>query len=304
MLDGDNVAISGDDGGQTTGGGPVESSSLMSLLGGSRGVDVSTPRSLPIGTICNILGNKLGTDVPPTGNGVNGALAQVFGGNAGKLMVKFALSQLNKKQGGSSGGGDPLSSLLGGLLGGGKTQSSSTSGGSDPMAAMLGGLMGGSNNTNSSTTSGSGGNPMASILGGLMGGSGASSGGHGTTSGSGDPMSMLSGMLGGMGLQGIDSTASSAPAYKPTAQHGTLGRDVCTLITGCASHETSADVRPPGGDAFGALTKTLSDVYASDPDINFHDLVTKVRTNLDAQKFSQNPQLETSSTNVSRRFIC
>ena len=85
MLDGKEVAIEGakDEYSQEP---DQESSSLLSILGGSRAADVSENRSLPIGTICNVLGGKLGQDVAPTGKGVNGALAQVFGGDAGKLM--------------------------------------------------------------------------------------------------------------------------------------------------------------------------------------------------------------------------
>ncbi len=88
MLDGVEVAIEGakdQDSLKPT----QESSALLNILGGSRSVDDSVNRSLPIDTIANILGGQLGTPVSPTGKGVNGALAQMFGGDAGKLMRKF-----------------------------------------------------------------------------------------------------------------------------------------------------------------------------------------------------------------------
>lgn len=91
MLDGEEVAIEGAKDSASIK--PTEeSSSLLSVLGGTRAVEVSTDRSLPIGTIANILGGQLGKPVDPTGNGVNGAMAQLFGGDAGKLMGKFFVS--------------------------------------------------------------------------------------------------------------------------------------------------------------------------------------------------------------------
>lgn len=89
MLDGEEVAIEGAKDSASVRP-TAESASLLSILGGMREVDeISTARSLPIDTIANILGGKLGKDVQPTGNGVNGALAEFFGGDAGKLMGKL-----------------------------------------------------------------------------------------------------------------------------------------------------------------------------------------------------------------------
>lgn len=81
-------------------------------------------------------------------------------------------------------------------------------------------------------------------------------------------------------------------------------RDVAVLITGCQAHETSADVTTSDGDAFGALTKTLSGVVASNPSISYYDLVSKVRARLCVEGFSQNPCLECTTANSTRRFIC
>ena len=90
MLDGEQVAIKGakDEYSQEP---TQESSSLLNILGGSRSYDISVNRSLPINTICQVLGNKLGVEVPPNSSGVNGALARIFGGNAGKLMCKLTM---------------------------------------------------------------------------------------------------------------------------------------------------------------------------------------------------------------------
>lgn len=91
MLDGEAVAIEGAKDAQSEQAEP-ESDSLLSILGGSREAVVN--RSLPIEVVCNVLGGQLGTEVKPTSSGVNGALAQVFGGDAGKLMRKFRLHAL------------------------------------------------------------------------------------------------------------------------------------------------------------------------------------------------------------------
>lgn len=346
MLDGTEVMIEGakDSDSATP---HAESDSLLGVLGGSR--DVSENRSLPIGTICDVMSQKLGQPVSPTGAGVNGAMAQVFGGSAGKLMMKFALSQLSKQDGGSS---NPLVGMLGGLLGSSKPTSTSSSG--NPLGSLLGGgqtssggnplssLMGGgggqttSSNPLSSLMGGGGGgqttssNPLSSLMGGgggaqttssnplssLMGGGGNSGGGAGgmlsslmgggggntsSTSASQDPMSMLTGMLGGLGLQGQEDS-SGAPPYNP--QHQPLGKDVCTLITGCQANETSADVRPPGGEAFGALTKTLTDVHESNREASCYDLVRGVRSELSKGGFKQNPCLECSEDASRLPFIC
>lgn len=66
-------------------------------------------------------------------------------------------------------GGDPMSALLGGLMGGGTPQQpQSPQAGGDPMSALLGGLMGGS--APQQPQAPAGGDPMAALLGGLMGG--------------------------------------------------------------------------------------------------------------------------------------
>lgn len=315
MLDGTEVVIEGakDEYSETP---HEESASLLSVLGGSREV---VNRSLPISTIAQVMSGKLGTDVPPTGSGINGAMAQVFGGDAGKLMMKFALSQLKKSDdsqsnalvgmlggllmknssssgyGQSSGGSsNPLGAIAGSLLGGGG--SSGGSGGNN-MMGMLGGMLGGSSHSQQSSSQS---NPLG-MLSGMMGGGGSSPPPPPQESSysGGDPGSMLSGMLGGLGLS---NTTDEAPAFNPS--HGGVSRDVCTLITGCQADETSADVRPPGGDAYGALTKTLTGIYENNPDISYYDLVSNVRSELSKGGFKQNPCLETSESTARLPFIC
>ena len=318
MLDGTAVAIEGAKDADSAA--PhEESDELLATLGGSREI---SNRSLPISTICQVMSGKLGRPVEPTGSGVNGAMAEVFGGDAGKLMLRFAMSQLSKREGGSS---NPLVGMLSGLLGGGSAgTTTTTSASSNPLGAFLGG---GSSNS-------SGGNPLSSLLGGgssggggfLGGGSSGGGGFLGGSSGGGaaamlggflgskpepapaptqssasqDPMSMLTGMLGGLGLQGQEPSA--APPYNP--QHQALSGDVCTLITGCQSNETSADVRPAGGDAYGALTKTLTNVYAENPEISYYELVSNIRSELSKGGFKQNPCLECPMETAREVFIC
>ncbi len=296
MLDGDQVAIEGakdEDSAHSSG----TSDALLSILGGSRDVDIeeiSTARSLPIDTIASILSGNLGKDVPPTGSGVNGALAQTFGGDAGKLMVKFALSQLSGGDGKSSGT-SALASLAQAFLGGGSggdsggREGGSTNGGMKTklISGLIGGFLGGFGKPDRPPPQEEEKpqqNPMSQLLSG------------------GDPIGSLTGMLGGLGLEGEQSvTSSGAPAYKPPASST---RDVAVLITGCQAHETSADVRPPGGEAFGAMTKTLQSVYNANPECTHYELVSQIRRELSKGKFTQNPCLECSDDNAHRPFIC
>lgn len=97
--------------------------------------------------------------------------------------------------GDTQGGGDPLSQLLGGLMGGGGS-ASATSGG-DPLSGLLGSLGGGATST---------GGGLSDLLGGLMGGGqGAAAGQAGS-----DPLSDLLGSLMGGG-QGAASQGGGDP---------------------------------------------------------------------------------------------
>lgn len=285
MLDGTEVAIEGakDEDSAVA---EEESDSLLSVLGGSREADCVN-RSLPISVIADVMSGKVGHSVEPTSSGINGAMAQVFGGNAGKLMMKFALQQLTKSKH-DSDGQNQLFSMVGGFLGGGSSTKPSSGTGS-----LLSSFLGG----------GGGGTTHSSQLGGLMGmlGGNDSQPSHDNynNSQSQNPLGMLTGMMGDMGLS---ETTPEAPAYNPT--HEKMSRDVCTLITGCQADETSADVRPPGDDAFGALTKTLTGVFERNPDISYYDLVSQVRSELSKGGFKQNPCLECSDEMAQLPFIC
>lgn len=63
-------------------------------------------------------------------------------------------------------------------------------------------------------------------------------------------------------------------------------------------------MRPPGGQAFGALTKSLSDVYFQNKGINHYDLVSQVRKELSKARLKQNPCLECNDQSAASTFIC
>lgn len=240
MLDHKEVAIDGDkeDDGGTRGGTSPDSEA----------------RSLPVSTIASFLSQKLGKSVSPNSSGISGGQASLFGGDAGKLAMKFAASQMG---GGGGGGGNPLAALLGGAGGGG--------GGG--VAALAG---------------------AAAMLAGGNKGGGASP---------------LTAILGELGLSGSESaTKAGAPAYVPT--ENPLSDDTGVLITGCMAHQTSADVRPPGGRPHGALTNALKTVYNRNPEATYKELVLGVRAQLLKQGHSQSPQLECSLGNADKPFIC
>ena len=310
MLDHKEVVVEGDKDGRSSTGFLKEGSSLLSMLGGSREAvrEHTKNRALPISTIASFLSKKLGQPVPVSG--VRGGLAQVFGGDAGKLAMSFAL---NKMTGGKSRG-SPLSMLLGG---------SSGSGGSNPLMSMLGSSMGqGASHTHEKksglssmvggllgkkTETHSSGGGAGALLGAMLGGGKTSNSTHTsshTSSGAGsDPLGMVCNMLGDLGLGGAQSvTSAGAPPYKPT--HNPLSPDVGVLITGCQAHETSADVRPPGTKPFGALSNAIKTVYSANPNVTHYELVQGVRSHLSSGGFKQNPCLECSRRNADTVFIC
>lgn len=73
----------------------------------------SENRSLPISSVASFLSKQLGgKDVSPTASGIGGAQANFFGGDAGKLAMKFAAAQMSGSRG--NAGENPLAALLGG----------------------------------------------------------------------------------------------------------------------------------------------------------------------------------------------
>ena len=71
------------------------------------------------------------------------------------------------------------------------------------------------------------------------------------------------------------------------------------LISGCQSSETSADVRPAGGKAYGAFTNSLVSVVKAHvtkeskmKELSYRNLVWAIRESMIKSKFSQSPCLE------------
>ncbi|KAI5076341.1 hypothetical protein GOP47_0008406 [Adiantum capillus-veneris] len=84
-------------------------------------------------------------------------------------------------------------------------------------------------------------------------------------------------------------------------------KDLGILISGCQSHETSADANPTGkeGDAYGAMSNALQTILSQQKGpITNHELVSKLREALQKQGFSQHPGLYCNDENASRPFIC
>lgn len=335
MLDGTQVVIEGPKD-SSSAVAQEESDELIDALGGSRGYEISENRSLPIETIASVMSAKLGgADVQPNKSGVSGALAQVFGGTSGKFMYQYALKFLGKNDdsgqmssmvsgvlgsmmgGGSSGGGsdlvgglmskfmggsqpepqqesNPLGGLMSSFMGGGSQPEPKQE--SNPLGGLMSSFMGGGSQPEPQQES----NPLGGMMSSLMGGSNQS---QSQPQQSDNPMSAVMGVMNQFGLGGMEGhTSSDIPPYNPNPK--SVSRETTVLITGCQSDETSADVRPANGDAYGALTKTLTDIQSKDPNISYYDLVSHVRSTLSAGGFSQNPCLETSEDRASEPFIC
>lgn len=298
MLDGTEVQIEGAKD-EYSAEAHAESDALLETLGGSRGVDVSASRFLPLDIVCNVMSQKTGSDIPPTSSGINGAMAQLFGGTAGKFMLKFAMSQLMKQQGGDDGrGGSDMVNMLTGLMGmAGPGETDSNRYPDKGLGSLVSGLLGGGGGGSGGSGSGLGG-LVSSFLGG-----GNDDEDYPSSQPAANPSSALGSMMSNLGLQGSsDYNPGEAPPYNP--HHKPISEDVCVLITGCQAHETSADVRPPNGEAYGALTKALTDVEREHPNISHYELVTRVRQVLTEGNFQQNPCLESTETRAHDVFIC
>lgn len=102
-----------------------------------------------------------------------------------------------------------------------------------------------------------------------------------------------------MGGGGGTALFNSAGGQKPPPDQQ-LRDDIGILITGCGSSETSADARPAGGKAHGALTNALTTCVSTHMDRNpgvpltYRNLVIAVRQMLAKTGFAQNPCLECS----------
>lgn len=115
---------------------------------------------------------------------------------------------------------------------------------------------------------------------------------------------------GGGAAAGGEPTFADTTGGGGTAGEATTAKGV--LITGCQSHETSADACPSGDPkkAFGALTNALTTsvraTKKADPtaDVPYKALVQDVRAVLLQAKFTQNPCLECADEDVNKPFIC
>jgi hypothetical protein len=117
------------------------------------------------------------------------------------------------------------------------------------------------------------------------------------------------------GVPGVPGQ-SGATANPGAAAAGSTGTEKAVgsgvLITGCQSHETSADACPSGdpAKAFGALTNALTTTVAAikskNPNAPMHNkwVVGEVRKTLMQAKFEQNPCLECANAQVTGTFIC
>jgi len=305
MLDHSEVAIEGSKDGNDTSSLLQESASLMAMLtGGTRevgGVDVKN-RALPITDVASLLGQITGRSVQP-GN-IRSTLGEFFGGDAGRLALQYFL----KSGKGSSGmsGGSGLAAMAGMMASSQGDRPSSSGGKGQALAGLASSLLGGKKPQSSSHGSSGGGSAaLLDLAGSLLGGKKPQSSSHGSGGGSSGltaamgMMSMLSG--GGSGGGGNSSHASQSTSH---SLGGRISEDKGVLITGCQAHETSADVRPPGGKAFGALTNSINTVLKTNPDASYYDVVSGARTVLSQAQHSQNPCLECSEKNSRLPFIC
>lgn len=79
------------------------------------------------------------------------------------------------------------------------------------------------------------------------------------------------------------------------------------LISGCQTHQTSADASPSGkaGEAYGALSNVIQIIIAeSDGTITNQELVLKARNLLKSQGFTQQPGLYCSDFHLDAPFVC
>lgn len=147
-----------------------------------------------------------------------------------KLLVESRQQGQSQR---SSQGSDPMTELIGGLLGGGQ---SSGGGQADAMAGALGSLLGGGGTQSSGTSQQS--DAMTDMLGSLLGGSGQSQTGGGQQSGLGSIMSLLE-MVTGAGGQGGPGQSSASnnpimgliqPFVKPLAEKLKISPELAMIV--------------------------------------------------------------------------
>ncbi|KAL8228030.1 hypothetical protein R6Q57_015614 [Mikania cordata] len=96
---------------------------------------------------------------------------------------------------------------------------------------------------------------------------------------------------------------------KEDAYAGSQKRDLPEngiLISGCQTHETSADATPGGNpdQAYGALSNAIQTILESKDDVTNYKLVSEARRLLKKQGFTQNPGLYCHDDHVEASFVC
>ncbi|KAI3743759.1 hypothetical protein L1987_56825 [Smallanthus sonchifolius] len=148
---------------------------------------------------------------------------------------------------------------------------------------------------------------MNVLLNKLQGGDGGGSGG-------------FLGMVGSLAQEFLKQKLENDSEYAKPAMEAEVGRkeDVYAgskkrdlpengiLISGCQTHETSADATPSGkpDQAYGALSNAIQTILESNDDVSNHKLVTEARRMLKKQGFTQNPGLYCDDTHVEASFVC
>ena len=196
-------------------------------------------------------------------NGLEQAAKQVLGKELNLTTIMSIIAALMgtkpSRTSQSSGGGDLLGSLIGGMLGGGSAGSSSSqSAGGDLLGSLVGGLLGGSSSGSSSSQS-AGGDLLGSLIGGMLGGSG--SGSSSSQSAGGDLLgSLVGGLLGGSGASRTSGAASQGPDLSDllgtiTAQQG--GKSGLEALTGALLNDSSMAQTPYRAQSGQVVTQAL-----------------------------------------------
>ena len=285
---------------------------MLAAMGGKKDLDPNSlaagnkARSLPYPQLCTMLTSLMGSmgKKEGTGSAVNvgkgnfhESMLALFGNDASKKSagyVQYAIMGLQMlKQSGM--GGENVQNLAGqGLAMLGAPAGKPPGGGKPPAQKQEEpGCMG----------------MLMACLGGGGGGGGGGAAyavdqqpAPGGAAGGQDPIAAALGAFMGGGGGGAP-LFNSAGGNKPPADQQ-LGDDIGILITGCQSNETSADARPAGGKAHGALSNALTTVVKTHNErspgvpLTYRNLVISVRQMLAKTGFAQNPCLECSEAHA------
>nr|XP_043623920.1 metacaspase-4-like [Erigeron canadensis] len=129
------------------------------------------------------------------------------------------------------------------------------------------------------------------------------------------------GMVGGLAQEFLKQKLENDSDYAKPAMDTNVGRkedayagsnkrdlpENGILISGCQTHETSADATPGGkpDQAYGALSNAIQTIIEeSDGNVSNHMLVTEARRLLKKQGFTQHPGLYCDDNHVEASFVC